>query len=122
MSNIPLHLRLSAFLPDEMRRHEAAGASYVVDLVLILLENACFDQLVDELLHRVEGCQKSLWRKNEACACLRRGCLAFLCGLQCHEVQADHAAREVNLANAVSKDFFFVCHGFAPESFCVKVM
>jgi len=33
---------------------------------LVLLQDACLDELVDELLHGVEGGEETLWKHDEA--------------------------------------------------------
>ena len=72
----------------------------------VLLQNAGIEQFVDELLHGVEGSQESLRRHDDPDIGLGNGCFPFFLGLEGDEVVADHAAREVDLTDAVSENFF----------------
>lgn len=73
----------------------------------VLLENAGFDELVNELLHAVEHGKEALGRHDNAFGRfrLRRGAIGG--GLKSDKVEANHVAREVDLTNAISVDFFF---------------
>ena len=79
-------------------------------LLLVFLQNVCFDELVDELLHGVEGCEEAVRGHDHADVALGKRSLAVFGRLEGDEVESDHAAREVNLSNAVRKDFLFFVH------------
>ena len=79
--------------------------------MFVFLQHACLDEFVDELLHGVEGGEEALRCHDEPCMGFGLGRLSFLCRLKCHEIEADHAARKVDLPDAVREEFFFdVCH------------
>ena len=84
--------------------------SVVQRLLLVFLENFCFDELVDELLHGGEGAEEALGRHDHADRSLGNRSLAVFGRLEGDEVESDHAARKVNLSNAVRKDFLFFVH------------
>ena len=75
--------------------------------VVVLLENAGFQKLVDQLLHAVERGEESLGRHNDA----ERGGgsrrLPVGARLERDEVKTNHIAGEMNLADAVDEIFFF---------------
>ena len=67
---------------------------------LVLLENSGFQQLVDQLLHRIECTQKSLRRHDDALFDHRNRGFAFHFRLKRHEIKSDHSAGKVNPADA----------------------
>ena len=79
-------------------------------IVFILLQHASGDEFVNELLHGVEGSEEALWRHDEAGMGFWDGGFASLLRLEAYEIEANHIASEMNLAEAVREDFFFVCH------------
>ena len=80
----------------------------------VLLEHAGFDELVDQLLHRVERGEEALRRHDDAHIALGNGGLAVFFGLKGHEILTHHAAREVDLTDAVRENFSFVRHFQTP--------
>ena len=72
----------------------------------VLLEDASFEQFVDQLFHGVEGAQESLRGHDDSDGALGNRGFAFSLGLEGHEVKADHCACEMNLSDTVCVDFF----------------
>ena len=94
----------------KFRVHRIGLCLWIELLVFVLLENASFDHLVDELLHGVHGAEEALRRHDHADVRDRGRGFAFASGLKGDEVKTDHVAGEVDLTDAVCEDFFFVCH------------
>ncbi|MBO5763358.1 MAG: hypothetical protein J6R85_05755, partial [Lentisphaeria bacterium] len=72
----------------------------------VLLEHAGFDELVDELLHGVEGSQEALGRHDDAFRDFGGGGGTVFAGLQGDKVETNHVTGEMDLTDTVSKDFF----------------
>jgi len=89
---------------------EIYGEKGSCSLLLVFLEYFGLNKLVDELLHGVESGQKSLRRHDDADVALASGRFSVFFGLERHEIEAYHAAREVNLLDAVGENLFFVRH------------
>ena len=82
--------------------------------VFVFLQDAGVEQFVDELLHGIEGGEEALRRHDDADAGAGNGSFSFFFRLECDEVVTDHAAREVNLTNAVCVNFSFFDHNDNP--------
>ena len=85
--------------------------------ILVLLQHAGLDELVDELLHGIEGREEALRRHDDAIFGFGGGSLTVFLRLKRDEVEADHAACEMDLADAVRENFFLVCHCRSPVKF-----